>query len=57
MGGHRTTAESVHRRANNLPTFAPTVPDDNIAGTTLTRPKRRAALPPTGNATKAPHTL
>ena len=47
----------TQERAKNLPTFAPTVPDDNIAGTTLTRPKRRAALPPTGNATKVPHTL
>jgi hypothetical protein len=45
-------------RAKNLPNFAPTVPDDNIAGTTLTRPTRRAAATaPTANATKVPHHL
>lgn len=31
-------------RANNLPTFAPTVPFNNIAGTTLMPPHQRDAL-------------
>jgi amidase len=31
-------------RAQNLPTFAPTVPFNNIAGTTVVSPRRRAAV-------------
>ncbi len=34
----------THVRADNLPTFAPTIPSDHIAGTTLV-PVRRAAVP------------
>lgn len=34
----------THVRADNLPTFAPTVPSDHVAGTTLV-PVRRAAAP------------
>ena len=45
-------------RAQNLPTFAPTVPFNNIQGTTVTRVNRRAA-PAQGNnkspARKMPH--
>ncbi len=43
-------------RANNLPTFAPTAPFNNIQGTTLSRPPRRA-VPPTTNepAHRMPH--
>ena len=49
-------------RAHNLPTFAPTVPFNNIAGTTLTPPHQRNKLPegsrrqaaPPSNATKEP---
>ena len=49
-------------RAKNLPTFAPTVPDDNIAGTALTRPTPTPTPPaapaaPTGKAKKVPHYL
>jgi amidase len=51
----------THARAKNLPTFAPTMPDDNIAGTTPTRstPTRRAvtAPAPTGKARNVPHYL
>jgi len=32
-------------RAHNLPTFAPTVPFDHIAGTTLMPPRQRNAIP------------
>ena len=32
---------ATHARAKNLPTFAPTIPDDHIAGTTLHRPHRK----------------
>ena len=46
---------ATRARAKNLPTFAPTVPDDNIAGTTVTRPKKRAAQAPTGNIPRRPH--
>jgi amidase len=43
-------------RAQNPPTFAPTIPDNNIAGTTLTRPTRR--IPPApGFIAKQPHHL
>src|SRR5712691_1009098 len=40
----------THVRANNLPTFAATVPFNNIQGTTLNRPTRRAAPAPTGKS-------
>jgi hypothetical protein len=33
-------------RANNLPTFAQTVPFNNIQGTTLNPPKNRTVPPP-----------
>jgi amidase len=59
-------------RAHNLPTFAPTVPFNNIAGTTLISPRQRktlrgnsgsqpappsAANPQTGKEVKRPHHL
>jgi len=59
-------------RAHNLPTFAPTVPFNNIAGTTLIPPNQRKALransgsqatspsnanPQTGREVKRPHHL
>jgi amidase len=59
-------------RAHNLPTFAPTVPFNNIAGTTLIPPRQRKALrgnsgsqpappsaasPQTGKEVKRPHHL
>ncbi len=37
-------------RAHNLPTFAPTVPFDHIAGTTLTPPNKRNVLPPSSRS-------
>jgi len=45
-------------RAHNLPTFAPTVPSNNIKGTTPTQPSRRAA-PPTAKPPKfkMPHNI
>jgi Asp-tRNAAsn/Glu-tRNAGln amidotransferase A subunit and related amidases len=52
----------THIRAKNLPTFAPTVPFNNIAGTTLTPSSRRSlsgatssksALPPAGAKVKS----
>ena len=43
-------------RAHNLPTFAPTVPFNNIQGTTVRPPHRRAA-PPTAAAKKMPRNL
>jgi amidase len=46
-------------RAQNLPTFAPTVPFNNIQGTTLTKP-RRHDVPSKSNSTtnkRAPHHL
>jgi len=44
-------------RAHNLPTFSPTVPFNNIQGTTLTRPRRHAAPSASSAATtnNAPH--
>ena len=36
---------ATHVRAHNLPTFAPTVPFNNIAGTTLIPPDQRNKLP------------
>jgi len=51
--------EAVTRvRAQNLPTFAPTVPFNNIQGTTVTRVNRRAApahASPKSPARKMPH--
>lgn len=58
-------------RAHNLPTFAPTVPSNNIAGTTLMPPQQRKAQrensgsqalpsnasPQTGKEVKRPHHL
>jgi amidase len=59
-------------RAHNLPTFAPTVPFNHIAGTTLLPPNQRKALqgnsgsqvmspsnasPQTGKEVKRPHHL
>jgi amidase len=58
-------------RAHNLPTFAPTVPFNNIAGTTLMPPQQRKAVrqnggsqalpsnatPQTGKEVKRPHHL
>jgi amidase len=39
-------------RAHNLPTFADTLPNRHIEGTTLTRPQTPAAAPTTTDATK-----
>jgi amidase len=46
-------------RAKNLPTFAATIPDDHIAGTTLTKPKAssKAAAPAKTAKTKMPHNI
>jgi amidase len=45
-------------RAKNLPTFAPTIPDDFIAGTTLGKVKPNGtAVPPVGNVAKMPHNM
>ena len=44
-------------RAHNLPTFAATVPFNNIQGTTVTRPTRRAAPKATGTGHRVPHHL
>ena len=41
-------------RAQNLPTFAPTVPFDHIHGTTLTRPRQSAIPAAKANSKKAP---
>ncbi len=46
----------THVRANNLPTFAATVPFNNIQGTTVTRNPRRAP-PPTAKSQRVPHHL
>ena len=40
-------------RANNLPTFAQTVPFDRIAGTTLKPPQQRNLVLPGGNQAPA----
>jgi len=48
---------STQMRAHNLPTFAETVPFNNIQGTTLAPPHRRAAPPPTGKSKRTPHHL
>src|SRR6185369_9971343 len=46
-------------RANNLPTFAATIPDDHIAGTTLGKAKSKTtrAAPPLAKAKKMPHNI
>jgi amidase len=46
-------------RANNLPTFAATIPDDHIAGTTLSKPKSKTAKPalPLAKPKKIPHNI
>jgi len=45
-------------RAHNLPTFAATVPFNNIQGTTVTRPNARPTPPPApASARKMPHHL
>jgi amidase len=44
-------------RANNPPTFAETVPFNNIQGTSLTRTNQRAAPASTGKASRVPHHL
>ncbi len=44
-------------RAHNLPTFASTVPFNNIQGTTVSKPSRRAAPPPTGHNRRVPRHL
>ena len=41
-------------RAHNLPTFAATVPFNNIAGTTLTTPHQRNKLPEVSRSKAAP---
>ena len=42
-------------RAKNLPTFAPTVPFNNIQGTTVARPTGRANPPALNGPRKVPH--
>ena len=45
-------------RANNLPTFAQTIPSDHVAGTTLSPVRRASTLPPARPATsRSPHAL
>lgn len=45
-------------RSHNLPTFSPTVPFNNIQGTTLKRPLHHdAPAKPTGTETRMPHHL
>jgi amidase len=44
-------------RAQNLPTFAETVPFGNIQGTTVSKPSRRAAPKPTGDKRRMPRHL
>jgi len=46
-------------RAKNLPTFAATIPDDHIAGTTPVKPKSKTAKPalPLAKAKKIPHNI
>jgi len=48
---------ATQARAHNLPTFAATVPFNNIQGTTVTRSPRRAAPKATGSAKRVPHYL
>jgi len=44
-------------RAHNLPTFAQTVPFNNIQGTTLTKPKKNGASPKGPKTKMMPHHL
>jgi amidase len=46
-------------RANNLPTFAATIPDDHIAGTTPAKSTPKSARPaaPLAKAKKIPHNI
>jgi hypothetical protein len=44
-------------RAKNLPTFALTLPFNNIQGTTLTKPTRRAPMAPGDPTRRMPHNL
>jgi amidase len=46
-------------RASNLSTFAATIPDDHIAGTTLSKPKSKTAKPalPLAKAKRIPHNI
>jgi amidase len=44
-------------RAKNLPTFARTLPFNNIQGTTLTKPPRRAPMAPADPSRRTPRTL
>ena len=44
-------------RSKNLPTFSPTVPFNNIQGTTVARPTGRAAPPPAAPHRRMPHGL
>jgi amidase len=48
---------ATQARAHNLPTFAATVPFNNIQGTTVTKQKGRATPKATSAATKVPHYL
>jgi hypothetical protein len=48
---------ATQARAHNLPTFAATVPFNNIQGTTVTKQKGRAAPKATSAARKVPHYL
>jgi amidase len=48
---------ATHVRAQNLPTFASTLPFNNIQGTTLTRPSRRAPMAPGDPSRRLPHNL
>jgi len=44
-------------RSKNLPTFASTLPSNNIQGTTLTKPTRRAPIAPADPARRMPHNI
>src|SRR5499427_2078959 len=44
-------------RAKNLPTFVQMLPSNNIQGTTLTKPTRRAPTAPGDPSRRVPHTL
>jgi amidase len=50
---------STQARASNLPTFAATIPDDHIAGTTPVKAKSKTARPsvPLVKAKKIPHNI
>ncbi len=44
-------------RAKNLPTFALTLPFNNIQGTTLTKPAKRPPIAPSDPSRRLPHNL